>query len=205
MTSIVAADQIIADAAATVQPSSTVQDDSVISAVQAKLRALGYVEGGPPDGEVGKKTEASILDFRNRNGLPLTPTVDAELLAALGMATPKPVPIAQATANGADIAPKVQAVKETRLTKFWAKVTAYPSIISAIVIAIVDRFDEAVAYIEPIKVFASSVPGWAWLGLAGIVAAMIAYNAWRAEVALVEGYREGTVKNDNLEARAVNK
>lgn len=172
-----------------------------VADVQKLLLQKGYVEAGPVDGDIAPKgkTEAAILDFRNRNNLPLTPAIDDTLIAALRTADPKVLPIEQVTATAAEIAPKVEAVKQTRWAKFWAKIAAYPSLIGAALLAVAERFDDAVGYLRPLKDFAGDIPAWAWIGGAGAVAALIAYNLGRAETAQVESYRSGTMGDDNTE------
>lgn len=171
--------------------------------VQKRLLELGYTGSGEPDGNLDFKTQASILNFRNRNGLKLRPTIDDQLLTTLTTAPSIELPLAQVTATAKEVAPKVEAVRTTVRAKFWAKITAWPSLISAGLLAIADRFDDAVNMLAPLRSLVYEVPGWAWLGAAGVVAAMIAYNAGSTEKQLVEGYRAGTVKTDTDKAIAM--
>lgn len=59
--------------------------------VQARLKALGYHEVGQVDGQIGPRTRAAILAFRDDNGLPLVPIIDVALTEALASAEPRPV------------------------------------------------------------------------------------------------------------------
>lgn len=59
--------------------------------VQARLKALGYHEVGSVDGQVGPRTRAAILAFRDDAGLPLVPIIDVALTEALTSAGPRPV------------------------------------------------------------------------------------------------------------------
>jgi uncharacterized protein (TIGR02594 family) len=59
--------------------------------VQARLKALGYHEVGQVDGQVGPRTRAAILAFRDDNVLPLVPIIDVALMEALTSAEPRPV------------------------------------------------------------------------------------------------------------------
>ena len=52
--------------------------------VQAALARLGD-DCGDPDGFLGARTKAAILDYRAKKKLPLRPTIDAALLSALGI------------------------------------------------------------------------------------------------------------------------
>lgn len=75
----------------------------VIESVQQQLDKLGYPEVGAFDGRWGSKTRAAVLAFRADNGLPLTPTVDADLLAALLIAKPRPIAPERKNATVADL------------------------------------------------------------------------------------------------------
>ena len=59
--------------------------------VQARLKALGYHELGQVDGQIGPRTRAALLAFRDDNGLPLVPIIDVALTEALAKAEPRPV------------------------------------------------------------------------------------------------------------------
>ncbi|WCE71594.1 TIGR02594 family protein [Sulfitobacter faviae] len=57
--------------------------------VQARLKALGYHEVGRVDGQIGPRTRAAILAFRDDTGLPLAPIIDVALTEALTSAEPR--------------------------------------------------------------------------------------------------------------------
>jgi hypothetical protein len=59
--------------------------------VQARLKALGYHEVGQVDGQIGPRTRAAILAFRDDNGLPLVPIIDVAFTEALTSAERRPV------------------------------------------------------------------------------------------------------------------
>ncbi len=59
--------------------------------VQSRLKALGYHEVGQVDGQIGPRTRAAILAFRDDTGLPLVPIIDVALTEALASAEPRPV------------------------------------------------------------------------------------------------------------------
>jgi uncharacterized protein (TIGR02594 family) len=64
--------------------------------VQARLKVLGYHEVGQIDGQIGPRTRAAILAFRDGNGLPLVPIIDVALTEALASAEPRPVALERA-------------------------------------------------------------------------------------------------------------
>ncbi|SDC06122.1 hypothetical protein SAMN05216337_1001155 [Bradyrhizobium brasilense] len=80
-------------------------DPDVVAHVQARLRELGYFDVGQVDGslEPQGRAEAAILAFRNDHGLPLTPSIDDQLLAELGRATPRQVSETRAAATTEDL------------------------------------------------------------------------------------------------------
>ncbi|UGY15097.1 peptidoglycan-binding protein [Bradyrhizobium septentrionale] len=80
-------------------------DPDTVAHVQQKLRELGYPQVGAVDGNLTPhgKTEDAILAFRNKNGLPLTPTIDDDFLTALAKATPPEVSEERANASASDL------------------------------------------------------------------------------------------------------
>lgn len=187
-----------------------------VGRVQQRLLDLGYVDVGPVDGFMGDKTKDNIQAFRRREGLPLATKlgeplfIDAELLAKLDTAKPKELPLEQTSATVEDIIPKVEAVKENNEsiktawhTRLWAFITGIPAGIVAVILAIVDKFDEAVAAISPVMGMFNMIPVYVWIGGFSIIALGFAYQAHvmkgqseKAQDKLVEGFRTGAVKND---------
>lgn len=184
-----------------------------VQAVQRRLLELGYVAGGEADGKLGKKTEATILDFRNRNNLPLRPTIDARLLKALAKARKIELPPEQIASTVTEIAPKVEAVSKTaeagnasRWNKVSAWIVAVPSLVLSFASTLMEQFGPASNLIAPIKMQFSEVPWQIWLIALGVIAAVFALIAGHAqgksneaEKKLVEGYKSGQVSNDNRE------
>lgn len=80
-------------------------DPAIVARVQEQLRAIGYYQVGSIDGSLTPKgkTEDAILAFRNKAGLPLTPTIDDEFLAALSKAQPAEVSEERANATVHDL------------------------------------------------------------------------------------------------------
>ena len=109
------------DDEAAADDAAAITDPDVVKSVQAKLKALGYYEVGKADGDLTPKgrTEGAILAFRNENGLPLRPTIDAEFLAALAQASPRPVSQARASATTDDL--RSEGVETISLTDRFKK------------------------------------------------------------------------------------
>jgi uncharacterized protein (TIGR02594 family) len=59
--------------------------------VQRRLKSLGYHEVGQIDGQIGPRTRAAILAFRQDNNLALAPIIDVALIEALEAASPREV------------------------------------------------------------------------------------------------------------------
>jgi uncharacterized protein (TIGR02594 family) len=71
--------------------SSTMSKTLSVEAVQKRLQALDYHEVGRVDGKMGPRTRGAILAFRDAEGLPLDPVIDAALVVALAAAKPRAV------------------------------------------------------------------------------------------------------------------
>jgi lysozyme len=189
----------VAPVAETVTPARTIPrdaSDNKVRQAQELLKSKGYFPGNV-DGYLGPETEKAIMDFRNRNGLPISKEIDDELMAALAAAEQKPVSLERATADVTTAAENSEPVKETVQqtwwSRLWAKVIAIPAAIGTAVGGIFDNFDGAKSYIDPIKSLLGSVPWWVY----GAALAGIGFAIWqsqnKAEQATVEGYREGRV------------
>ena len=55
-----------------------------ISAVQEKLRSLGF-DAGPPNGDFGAKTQAALAQFQLSRTIPASGQLDDQTLAELGV------------------------------------------------------------------------------------------------------------------------
>lgn len=174
-----------------------VMDTETVKLVQSRLRELGYYDVGPSDGALGAVSQGAVLDFQNRNKLPLQPYITAQLLEALKVAQPKVNPEAQETATVADVSTKVAAVR----ANWWSKVSGWflaaPAGVMTLASGIVNSLPDATDKITPVKNFLTDVPAWAWAGTIFAVAAVIAWKAQAAESSLVDGYQRGTVKEDH--------
>jgi len=196
---------IIAAAAATTPAKVPVDTPEIVEAVQLKLRSLGYVGAGPPDGENMEKTQSAILDFRNRNNLPTSTSIDGDLLNGLLEAPPKSISVEQATATEKQIAPNVAAAKSNLWTRFWAKITAIPAIFGAVILGVINNLGDAINLLAPLKLFLSDwlqeVDKITLVAISGFLIATISGILWYSSRstgnAITKGYRDGTVQNDH--------
>lgn len=172
-------------------------DAETVKNVQSRLRELGYYDVGPSDGALGAVSQGALLDFQNRNRLPLQPYVTAELLDALKDAQPKVNPEAQETATIADVSTKVAAVRANWWSKVSGWVLAAPAGAMTVASGVVNSLPDATDKITPVKNFLADVPAWAWAGAIFAIAAVIAWQARSAEKSLVDGFQRGTVKEDH--------
>lgn len=100
-----------------------IPDPEMVARVQQQLKNLGYFQVGAIDGSLTPKgkTADAILAFRNKNGLPLTPTIDDQFLDALAHATPPVIAEERANATVQDLrAQKSETVSLTDKFKGWA-------------------------------------------------------------------------------------
>lgn len=203
------AEAVISGVLPSMPPGVPVDTPEILEAVQVKLRSLNYVNAGPPDGTLGMKTEAAILDFRNRNKLPLTTSIDAAFLKTLrDYAPPKELPLDQVTATEAEIAPKVDAVKKNILTRFVAKVSAIPAFVGALLVGIVNNLGDAIETLTPLKTLMndwlddidrSTLVIFAFAATA-TVSGLLWLHSRQTGAALTDAYQKGTTGNDNKEA-----
>lgn len=182
-----------------------------VMAVQRRLLELGYTGVGIVDGELALSTQGAILNFRNRNGLTLKPAIDDDFITALTTASPIERPDRVLTATFADIKPKVEAAETTWRAKMLAWTLAVPSVVSSVALGIINNLGDAVDKLSPLKFFLSeflsSVPPLTMVTMivvaVGLVASLLLWQARRAEGALIDGYKRGTVRNDNIQQKAL--
>jgi len=157
--------------------------------VQERLRDLGYTEVGDPDGSIGNMTRTAILAFRNENGLPISVEIDDALLTALAKAKQRDIP--RNETDEGEIIRKVPEAKTSWLTKIGAFFAGIAALIGSFIDGIIGNLGAAGGYIQPLKDAAGDVPGWAWMLLIAIVAAVLFLIARHGERKSVEAYQTG--------------
>lgn len=177
-------------------------DPATVVFVQRRLRELGYTEAGETDGDFGQMTKDAVLVFRARNNLPLSTEIDADFEHALQNASPKAIPIEQATAEVAHVAERVEAVNLNWWSRLWAKVLTIPSFSLSVLLLIVQNVGEASDKLVPVRNFLTNVPLWVWPLLIIPVALLIGYTTKLTQAALVAGYQQGTVREDLTSQKA---
>ena len=178
-------------ALAPVVEETPVYTEEDIRGMQTMLRGLGYPEVGTPDGRLGRYTRTAILAFRADNGLPLTTDIDQEFVTALHKAKPREVDVARASAVPSKIISQVPEVRSNFISKVFSAVTATGAAASAFVTGALDNISSAKAYIDPLKEYASNIPGWAWLIAVAIIAGFIFSVSRHGEKKGVEAFQSG--------------
>lgn len=185
-------------------------DKEAVWAVQEKLKAKGYTDISEVDGKLGETTKDVILAFRRRNQLPLVDYIDTDFIRVLDQAPDKVVPLRVQNATPEHLESRVAAVATTVAAKkaswwsqFWAWFITIPSGVFTLLILVFQNLESAVNMVRPAKEFLSDVPLLFWGVSIFVVALALAIQSRRTsqlteetEDRLVEGYREGTVKND---------
>lgn len=179
-----------------VQPSVT-QYDLAIETLQRKLIQLGYLEVGEVDGKWGGKTRGSVTAFMNDRGKQtdgnVTPAVTDEVSKAINESWTRPIAPARANATAAEVAPKVEAVRQSLWQRLGAKVAAGLGFGVTAISGTSDNFAALNDKVSPIKQFFISVPGWAWGILIVAIAAGIWYSANKSTKATVQDYNSGKI------------
>lgn len=182
------------DGPANIQPTTTAPSIDV-ETVQRKLENLGYHEVGGIDGIWGGKTAAAIAAYKNDRGLTGDPVIDRSLVASLDRDIAnqwsRPVAPERANVTAKDIAPKVEAVRQTLWQRFWAKVTGFGAMIAAAFKGASDYFDSLKDHVQPVMNWFSDVPAWVWFVGIGGIALLLYLSANKATDSIVDAKRTG--------------
>jgi hypothetical protein len=165
--------------AAAAQPPAdpdAITDPTTVMSVQTQLRAKGYYGVGPIDGELTPQgmTESAILNFRNKNGLPLKPTIDKDFLAALAAAPAIEVSDDRKSMTTTEVAQASPELAPVLKTTWWQKATAAAAAafggLWTVGSGIVSNLGDAVDKLMPVKQFLGDVPTWGW----GVIVVIVA-------------------------------
>lgn len=180
-------------------PPMTFSDKDTVMKVQRDLREKGFYQTGEIDGDLAPKgrTEGAILDFRNKNDLPLTPVIDAQFLEVLKNAPKVPVEPARAQITSTELMKKDTSVSAPVKTAWWTKFGAWfgggTAVVGAAGSGASSLFTEAANTLEPARNFLYDMPFWVW----GIAFVAVAVALWLAankiQKSQVEMYKKGEV------------
>ena len=156
--------------------------------VQARLKALGYHEVGRVDGQIGPRTRAAILAFRDDTGLPLVPIIDVALTEALPSAEPRPVAPERAAGVPAGSRIVTAANAQVGLGVLGAAGSVAAQIAPALVQAEEAR-DTAERVLNLVGLTGALQAALPWIGAAVFVG--IIFYALKARNARIEDHRSG--------------
>ncbi|ABS68952.1 Peptidoglycan-binding domain 1 protein [Xanthobacter versatilis] len=159
-----------------------------IEALQQRLRDLGYSEVGRVDGKWGPRTIAAVSAFQATSGLPVTGELDKATAAALTTSGPRPVSAERKSTTATDLRKAGDPVaKASFLNKVCSAVAGF----FALIFGAAQESGTAVGYLSPVREFVTDVPPMVWFGAVATVAAVIWWQANRAERAAVADVRSG--------------
>jgi uncharacterized protein (TIGR02594 family) len=159
-----------------------------IKAVQQGLKDLGYFEVGNIDGKYGPRTRAAVLAFRADNGLPLSPDISAELVAALKTAPPRPI-----SPERAEGKPQGSRIVRSANVQIVTGVIGGAAAVASNVAPAIEQAEKANGLVtklfQLLRLDVLLGPGLPWV-LGGICAVVVLY-AVITKMARVEDYRTG--------------
>jgi len=181
-----------------VQPQSAAYSLDV-EIVQRKLDRLGYHDVGDMDGKWGGKTKGALTAFLNDRGVDLvvnggpTPEINNVISAALAEGWTRPISDTRANATAKDIAPKIEAVRQSLWQRFLAKITGAGAAGTALVTGVGSQFGSVNDQLSPVKQFFASIPGPVWFGLIALAALAVYLSANKSTNATVAAYNTGKI------------
>jgi hypothetical protein len=132
---------------------------------------MNYHELGDADGFWGGKTRGAITAFMNDRGQPtdgtITPAVTAEINKAIAEKWSRPIAPSRANATAKDIAPKVEAVRQSLWQQFWAKIGAGFAAIGLTGSSLSSAFDGVRDKFESVHGYLAKVPPELWFVIFG--------------------------------------
>ncbi len=173
-----------------------------VDLIQRQLIDFKYFEVGDPDGKVGGKFVAGVAAFmtdrgRDPNKGRITPELKAELAAAKveklpsGQPWSRPIAPTRANATAKDLAPKVESVNQTWYAKLWAYILGIPSAAIGLFKSVFGDYNDPQSYIYQVKSFFGSIPVEYYAFIAAGIAALILWQATKAQNSTVKSYNEG--------------
>ncbi|WP_157223259.1 M15 family metallopeptidase [Afipia felis] len=166
-----------------------------VELVQKKLDQLGYYEVGDVDGRWGGKTRGAIAAFMNDRCQPtdgtISPAVTAELSRAIGEGWQRPIASQRANTTAKDLAPRVEAVRQGLLQRFWARITAGFAAIGLTGSSVSGYFEAARDKLQFVRGALSHIPPEVWFLLLGAVALLAWYSARKTLQTTVRDYNTG--------------
>lgn len=170
-----------------------------VETTQRSLEALGYHDVGEIDGRWGGKTKGALTAFLNDRGSEIkvnggiTPAIEEAISEAREEGWTRPISTTRATATAKDIAPKVEAVRQSLWQRLVAKVTGAGAATGAAAMGAASQFGAVNEQLSPVKDFFASVPGWAWFALVATAALALYLSSNRTALATTSDYNTGKI------------
>jgi GH25 family lysozyme M1 (1,4-beta-N-acetylmuramidase) len=170
-----------------------------VEILQRKLDRLGYHDVGDMDGKWGGKTKGAIVAFLNDRGVPagevtgITPAITDAISTALTEGWTRPISDKRANATAKDIAPKVEAVRQSLWQRLVAKVTGASAGGVAVVTGVGSQFGAVNDKLSPVKDFFANIPGWAWFTLIAAAALALWLSSNKATISTTQDYNTGKI------------
>jgi hypothetical protein len=181
-----------------------------VDSVQKRLRALGYVEVGEPDGKWGTKTTAAIAAFQAHEGLKVTGHYDSATEKALWLDTTEPRAPKEdrAKATIEDLRDSgSRTVKNADALETIAKGSAGTIAVTTAAneTGVLDKakevveqaseyksvWDSVTGFVEPVTNFATNHPALLTVGVVIVIAIAVIYYARKIKKARLEDYQTG--------------
>lgn len=105
----------------------------------------------------------------------------------------RPLSTARANATAKDIAPKVEAVRQSLWQRFWAKVTGTGAAGATLLTGAASQFGPVNDAISPVRQFFDSVPGYVWFAMILIGAVIWYLSSNRIAEATTADYNVGRI------------
>lgn len=162
--------------------------------VQKLLREKNYYEVGTPDGELGEMTGDAVLLFRKYNGLPLSTEIDAEFLAALEKAPPRPIPAARAEQPVEVIATKVEVVHNSLVTEWWNKLVAAIMGFGTFIGTLFSFLTPVKEWVDQNLAWITKIPTPVYIAICFLGVLFLYYRSQLTTKAGAEEFRKGKIK-----------
>ena len=163
-----------------------------IQRAQHRLRELAYFEVGKADGVMGSRTVAAITAFQMVEGLKRTGELDAETLARLETAQPRPVSAERENLTVDDL--RKEGSKTITRTDGIRKNSIAQMVLAfcgAIISAVLQFFSDAWDKVSEFRYVLTSIPVAVWFLIALGLACFMYWQAGRVQAYRLEDERTG--------------
>lgn len=171
-----------------------------LNQAQTRLLELGYLVGLPIGG-FGPRTIGAISTFQSVNSLAINGEFDAKTLEVLYSPGAMAMPISEVRQemNTVEIAAVVPGLKDNLFVARLAKGATYVGSIATALLGLLPLYTEAEQYIDPFKEYFASYPGWVWILIVAMVAALMTQRSGRAVARQIRDFKLGQINGEPAE------